>query len=209
MRGMRLRSELDILGTSARIVDTFKRPAALADEAQRTVGASSRGGTPSMSGVPSALGNPPTGDALATAGANPARSPKPASCRSPTSTSLDVRQEGSAPNWTGCAVPKAAGKYPKIYPLVGLCKAAGLPIPTPELEWHPTRRYRADYGFPMQKVLIEYDGGLFVNGGHTRGAARRHDMEKDRAATLLGFRTLRYEPDDMNQTVADLLELFA
>ena len=101
-----------------------------------------------------------------------------------------------------------AASSPPIYPLVGMCRAAGLPEPVPEYQWHPHRRYRADYAFPLQRVLIEYDGGLFINGGHSRGKARLYDMAKDRAATLLGWRTLRYGVNEMAQTVADLLVLF-
>lgn len=96
-----------------------------------------------------------------------------------------------------------------IYPLIGLCRAAGLPDPVPEYRWHPVRKYRADYALVLERVLIEYDGGLWINGGHTRGKARLHDMEKDRAATLLGWRTLRYAPNQMAQTIADLRILLA
>lgn len=91
-----------------------------------------------------------------------------------------------------------------IYPLVGLCRAAGLPLPIPEYRWHPVRKYRADYALVVQRILIEYDGGLWINGGHSRGNARMHDMEKDRAATMLGWRTLRYAPEQMAQTISDL-----
>ena len=96
-----------------------------------------------------------------------------------------------------------------IYPLVGLCRAAGLPEPVPEYRWHPVRKFRADYALPLHRVLIEIDGGLFINGGHSRGKARLHDMAKDRAATLLGWRTLRYGVGEMAQTIADLRILLA
>jgi hypothetical protein len=96
-----------------------------------------------------------------------------------------------------------------IYPLVGICRAAGLPEPVPEYRWHPVRKFRADYAFPLHRVLIEIDGGLFINGGHSRGAARMHDMAKDRAATLLGWRTLRYAPTELTAIISDLRILLA
>lgn len=92
----------------------------------------------------------------------------------------------------------------KLYPLVQLCIAHGLPEPRPEYEWHPTRRYRADYALVNERILIEVDGGLWIQGGHSRGAARLHDMEKDREATMLGWRTLRYPPASESQIVLDL-----
>ncbi len=97
----------------------------------------------------------------------------------------------------------------RVYPLIGLCRAAGLPEPVPEYRWHPVRKFRADYALPLHRVLIEIDGGLFINGGHSRGAARMHDMAKDRAATLLGWRTLRYAPTEIMQIVSDLRILLA
>ena len=103
----------------------------------------------------------------------------------------------------------AASKVPPVYPLVGLCRAAGLPIPVPEYRWHPVRKFRADYALVLERVLIEYDGGLFINGGHSRGKARLYDMAKDRAATLLGWRVLRYGVGEMAQTIADLRILLA
>ena len=49
-----------------------------------------------------------------------------------------------------------------IYPLVGLCRAAGLPEPVPEYRWHPVRKFRADYAIPLHRILIEIDGGAML-----------------------------------------------
>ena len=54
-------------------------------------------------------------------------------------------------------------------------RAAGLPEPVPEYRWHPVRKFRADYALPLHRVLIEIHGGLWVNGGHSRGRCRRAD----------------------------------
>jgi hypothetical protein len=125
----------------------------------------------------------------------------------PTAEVVDTRAPARFAHERWKATEAVRSTPPPIYPLVGLARAAGLPQVLPEYTWHPTRKYRADYAMPMHRVLIEVDGGLFVNGGHSRGAARLHDMAKDRAATLLGWRTLRYAPEEFDSIVADLLQL--
>src|SRR6188768_3013853 len=68
-----------------------------------------------------------------------------------------------------------------------LCKAEGLPVPIREFEFHPIRKWRADYAFPAQRVLVEIDGGVWTQGRHTRGAGFIEDQRKTNAAQLLGF----------------------
>ena len=131
--------------------------------------------------------------------------------RGPATAPATVRARPKADAANGrqtIGVADAASRAP-IYPLVGLCRAAGLPEPVPEYRWHPVRKFRADYALPLHRVLIEIDGGLFINGGHSRGAARMHDMAKDRAATLLGWRTLRYAPTELTAIISDLRILLA
>lgn len=96
-----------------------------------------------------------------------------------------------------------------IYPLVKLCRAAGLPEPLPEYKFHPLRKWRADYCWPIHKVLVEIDGGVWTQGRHTRGAGFLKDLEKLNAAALLGFRVLRYTPQQLVQAVADLRVMLA
>jgi hypothetical protein len=96
------------------------------------------------------------------------------------------------------------------YQLVNLCKADGLPPPIPEYAFAaPARKWRADYCWPVRKVIVEIDGGLFVNGRHSRGAGMLKDFEKLNAATLLGFRVLRYGPQQLAECLRDLRILFA
>ena len=98
---------------------------------------------------------------------------------------------------------------PRIYPLVGLCRAAGLPEPVPEYRFHPLRKWRFDYAFPLHRVAVEIDGGLWTQGRHNRAAGYIADMEKLNAAALLGFRVLRYTPQQLNQAIADLRIMLA
>jgi len=89
-----------------------------------------------------------------------------------------------------------------------LLKQEGLPKPTPEYKFCPDRRWRFDYAFIKQKVAVEQEGGVWSFGRHTRGSGFLKDCEKYNAATLLGWRVLRYPPDLMlTQAVEDLRKI--
>lgn len=97
------------------------------------------------------------------------------------------------------------------YPLVTLCRAAGLPEPIPEYKFHPLRKWRADYAWPIHKVITEIEGGIWMAGGgaHSRPANILRDMEKYNAAALLGFAVLRYTPQQLGDAVRDLRIMLA
>ena len=57
----------------------------------------------------------------------------------------------------------------------------------PVVDGKPVRRWRADWAYPSAYVLVEIDGGLFVGGRHTRGAAFQQDAQKRNIAQLLGW----------------------
>ena len=61
-----------------------------------------------------------------------------------------------------------------------------------ELRFAPPRRWRFDVAIPSHKIAIELEGGVFTGGRHTRGAGYLNDIEKYNAATLHGWRLLRY-----------------
>jgi len=105
----------------------------------------------------------------------------------------------------------AASKPPKDpYRLVSLCQAEGLPVPIPEYAFAaPARKWRADYCWPHQLVIVEIDGAIWSQGRHTRGSGFIKDMEKLNAAALLGFRVLRYGPKQMGECLRDLRRMFA
>jgi len=86
-----------------------------------------------------------------------------------------------------------------------LLKKEGLPKPTVEYKFCPDRRWRFDYAFVKQKIAVEQEGGVWVSGRHNRGKGFLNDMEKYNAATLLGWKVLRYPPDLMlTQAIEDL-----
>jgi very-short-patch-repair endonuclease len=73
-----------------------------------------------------------------------------------------------------------------------------LPEPATEYRFDSRRRWRFDCAWPDVRVYVELDGGTFTNGRHTRGAGFAADCEKINAATLKGWRGLRYTSDMLN-----------
>ncbi len=74
------------------------------------------------------------------------------------------------------------------------CKIMGLPIPVREFKFHPSRRWRVDYFFKEIGLAIEIEGGAWTRGRHTRGKGFEADMLKYNNLTLLGYRLLRFTP---------------
>jgi very-short-patch-repair endonuclease len=68
-----------------------------------------------------------------------------------------------------------------------------------QYQFHPTRKWRFDFAIPQYQVAIEFQGGIFTKGGHTRGFQYAKDCEKMRAAVLLGWRVLYYSTLDMHK----------
>lgn len=58
-----------------------------------------------------------------------------------------------------------------------------------EVRFHPNRKWRLD--FVSGKVAIECEGGIYVNGGHNRGAAMEDQFEKYAEALLAGYTVFR------------------
>jgi very-short-patch-repair endonuclease len=79
------------------------------------------------------------------------------------------------------------------------CRARGMVEPVAEWRFHPTRRWRFDWAWPDRKLALEIDGGLWQPGGgrHNRGVGYVKDLEKLNEATILGWRVLRVQPQDM------------
>lgn len=69
--------------------------------------------------------------------------------------------------------------------------------PTPELKFHPVRKWRFDFGFEKEKVALEVQGGLFSNGRHSRGASLLKEHEKLNAAAQMGWRILYCIPQNL------------
>lgn len=69
----------------------------------------------------------------------------------------------------------------------------------PEVKFHSSRKWRFDYAIPDKKIAIECEGGIWTRGRHTRGKGYKGDMEKYNAAVELGWKLLRFTPDELLQ----------
>ena len=73
-------------------------------------------------------------------------------------------------------------------------RAVGL-HPNVEVRFHKERKWRLDFYFPTEVPLaVEVEGGMFIQGRHTRGAGFQADIDKYNALTLAGIRLLRVTP---------------
>ncbi len=78
------------------------------------------------------------------------------------------------------------------------CKENGIPMPVDELRFAPPRKFRFDYAWPEYKLALEVEGGVYIQGRHTRGSGFVKDKEKYNIATKLGWRLLRCTPQQLN-----------
>lgn len=65
------------------------------------------------------------------------------------------------------------------------------------------RRFRFDIAIPEHKIAIEFDGGIFSQGRHTRGAGFASDAKKSNLAVMHGWKLFRYTTAD---TTTDMWE---
>lgn len=71
-----------------------------------------------------------------------------------------------------------------------------------EFEFHPKRKWRADFHLVGKKILVEVEGAIWSGGRHTRGKGYIGDMEKYNAATMMGFQVLRFSTDQVKSGLA-------
>jgi very-short-patch-repair endonuclease len=69
-----------------------------------------------------------------------------------------------------------------------------------EVAFCSDRKWRFDLA--VDKLAIEIEGGVWVEGAHTRGMHFMSDMEKYNRATLAGWRVLRFTPQQVNNGYA-------
>ena len=72
------------------------------------------------------------------------------------------------------------------------CHLFKLPAPQSQFRFDPARRWRFDFAGPEHRLAVEIDGGTWSGGRHVRGDGYRRDCEKLNAATLAGWRVLRF-----------------
>lgn len=60
-----------------------------------------------------------------------------------------------------------------------------------QFKFCPDRDFLADFAHLGSKVIIEIDGGLFINGAHNKAGTYEYQQERDRIARALGWEVRR------------------
>ena len=74
--------------------------------------------------------------------------------------------------------------------LLAQIRMVGLPEPVREYRAIPGRRFRFDFAWVEQRLLVEVQGAIFVKGGHSSGVGIMRDHEKNNLAVLNGWRVI-------------------
>lgn len=61
-----------------------------------------------------------------------------------------------------------------------------------EYQFVKDRKWRSDYAVPSIKLLIEFEGGMFVKSRHTSSEGYTRDCDKYNRDSLEKFTVLRY-----------------
>lgn len=69
-------------------------------------------------------------------------------------------------------------------------RAAGLSPPVPQMRPIAGRKFRADFGWPGARLLVEVQGGIWTLGRHNRGSGYEQDCARLNELTLAGWRVL-------------------
>lgn len=70
-----------------------------------------------------------------------------------------------------------------------------------EYKFHPKRKWRFDFAIPEYKIAIEIEGGIWLIGRHNRPISMIKDFEKYNEAAKLGWRILKYTPEQVRNVV--------
>ena len=65
-------------------------------------------------------------------------------------------------------------------------------LPERQYQFCRWRKFRADFAWPKERVIVEIDGGVFSGGRHVTGPGFTRDCEKLTIAAGLGFRVIRF-----------------
>lgn len=85
----------------------------------------------------------------------------------------------------------ASRKSENLTLLLALLAADDLPLPTLHYRFAAPRRWAFDLAYVALKVATEIEGGIWVQGRHTRGLGFENDLRKYNAAVLDGWLLLR------------------
>ena len=76
-------------------------------------------------------------------------------------------------------------------------KSMGIPDPETEYKFCVDRKWRFDFAWPVYRVALECEGGVWTGGRHTSGSGFVKDMEKYNFAVCDGWAVLRCVPRNL------------
>jgi len=79
------------------------------------------------------------------------------------------------------------------------------PQPEQEYRFTPTRRWRFDFAWPVQRVAVEIDGGQWKPGGGRHSSDV--DREKLNEAAASGWRVLHFSPRQLTTNPQHVVEI--
>lgn len=120
--------------------------------------------------------------------------PAMAPCPSP---SPDTTQPPSMRSRGILEPQKAKGTRYNISVVIGYFSDMRIPKPETEYCWCAGRKFRADFAWPENKLMLEVEGGIWNAGKHGRGSGIKKDMEKATVAARTGWRMIRVTPDEL------------
>lgn len=91
--------------------------------------------------------------------------------------------------------PKAKAVTKEAFALY--CTTYGVPLAKDEHYFHDARGWRFDFAWPAEMVALEIEGGVWIQGRHSRGKGQIEDMAKYNAAALAGWVLLRCTPQQV------------
>lgn len=91
------------------------------------------------------------------------------------------------------SIPKQTIIYPDIW------RAFDIPQPIPEYQFTIERKWRIDYAWPIYKVAVEIEGGIWMKKSrHTSPSGYLKDMVKYNMLNEKEWALLRYAPKNIN-----------
>jgi len=87
--------------------------------------------------------------------------------------------------------------------------SAGLTGYVREYQAIPGRRFRFDFAWRKERLLVEINGGTYSKGAHSTGTGINRDYEKGNLAVINGWRVLSFDTKMVKSGAAlELVEKF-
>ena len=84
-------------------------------------------------------------------------------------------------------------------------RATRMPKPERQYRYAPPRKFAADFAWPAQRLLVEVQGGIWTRQAHGSIKGVLADIDRLNAATLAGWRLLRFTPEMVKSGAARMM----